>query len=181
MHYPETMKIIAIFTILVLAGPLWATEVYKTVDSNGNIIFSDEPTEGAEKIDVPEPMIVPSLTDYPPLREEAEEAEPYNTLAITSPKQDETYFRSEGDLKVTVQVRPGLSRSDTVVLYLNGVEQLSGRATSFSLPELDRGTHQLSVAIRDREGTILKTSEPVTFHMRQNSVLNPQNTSKPAP
>jgi hypothetical protein len=178
MLEPAMSRLFAII-VLITAPPLQAAEVYKTVDEYGNVIFSDQPTDGAEKIEVRDPITVPSLGDYEAADEPAEEVEPYQELVITNPRQDETYFRSEGDLVVSVNIQPRLSSGDFLVLFLNGSEYRSGKATSFSLVELDRGTHQVSVLIRDASGTVLKSSEPVTFHIRQASILNPP--PKPGP
>jgi len=173
MDYAGNVNKIIITVVLILAPPLQAADVYKTVDEQGNIIFSDKPSPNSEMIEVQEPFIVPSLQDYQPGEEASIPTERYNEVVITGPKHDETYFRSEGDLVVSVALKPSLSRNDFIVLYLDGKEYQSGRATSFSLPELDRGTHEVSIAIRDRAGTIIKKSEPVTFHMRQNTVQKP--------
>lgn len=164
--------------LLMVAIPLHAADVYKSVDRDGNTVFSDVPSENAEKIEVRDLPTIPALEQQPVRPLKAEPVERYNTLIIASPKHDETYFRSEGDLVVALQIQPRLASGDTVVLYLNSNEFLSGRSLTYSIPELDRGTYQLRVAIKDATDKIIKSSETVTFHLRQTSILNFQSAPK---
>lgn len=165
--------------LLILTLPLLAVEVYKSVDQRGNTVFSDQPSDNAEKIEVKDVMTIPALEQQPAQRQDAKPEERYTGLVITTPINDETYFRSEGDFIVSVQTQPGLYRGDTIVLYLNSNEFLSGRSLTYSIPELDRGTYQLRVAIKDASDKIIKSSETVTFHLRQASVQNRQSAPKP--
>ena len=60
---------------IVVTYPLdaLATEVYKTVDENGNIVFSDKPTANAEMINV-QPNVVD--VDIPKMPESTAKEEP---------------------------------------------------------------------------------------------------------
>ncbi len=165
--------------LLLMALPLSAAEVYKSVDQYGNTVFSDVPSDNAEKIDVGEVPTIPAVEEQAPLQSSPKLLPHYRTLELSSPVHDQTYFRSEGDLLVSIRLIPRLASNHTVVVYLNSNEFLSGRSLSYSIPELDRGTYQLRVAIKDGEGKILISSETITFHMRQASALN-SNISRPA-
>jgi hypothetical protein len=46
--------------IFLLALPLYAAEVYKSVDTRGNTVFSDQPSANAEKIEVQDVMTIPA-------------------------------------------------------------------------------------------------------------------------
>ena len=151
--------------LLALCLPLFAAEVYKSVDQNGNTVFSDQPSENSEKIEVRDVLTIPALTETPQSTK-IEPAEPYSSLVITLPINDETYFRREGNFVISVQSEPKLYKSDTVVIYLNSNAFMSGQSLTFKIPELDRGTYQLRVAIKDAADKIIKSSETVTFHMR---------------
>lgn len=164
--------------LLVLLAPagLSAAEVYRSVDENGNPVFTDQPSDDAEKIELQEITTIPALQDYPPPSGGVNDqgaGEVYRELSLTSPQPEQTYFRGEGPLPVTIRLEPRLRSGDTVAVFMDGEEILKGRATTYTLPELDRGTHELSVAVMDAHGNILKTSESVTFYMRQASRLTP--------
>lgn len=181
-NYAETMRLLIPFLLLFSTIPVSAVEVYKSVDENGNTVFSDQPSDNAEKIEVKDIPTVPGFTDYPvDTHREPAVVERYSEIAIINPKNDQTYWRGEGDLVVSVAMKPRLSAMDKVVLYLDGEEILADTGTTFVLSELDRGTHQLRVSIRDRDGTIIKSSETVSFHVKQTSILNPRFKAAPAP
>jgi len=57
-----------IFVILLSAGislGVHAAEVYKTVDENGNVVFSDKKTQDAETIDVQPNVVDLEIPDMP--------------------------------------------------------------------------------------------------------------------
>lgn len=56
-----------IFLSIVLTYPLaaLAAEVYKTVDENGNVVFSDKPTANAETINVQPNVINVNIPEMP--------------------------------------------------------------------------------------------------------------------
>lgn len=43
--------------LVLAAGPLVAAEVYKSVDENGNVVYSDRPGPGAEVVNVEAPYL----------------------------------------------------------------------------------------------------------------------------
>jgi hypothetical protein len=172
--YADLMHRLLALILLFQTMAVSAAEVYKSVDKDGNTVFSDVPSENAEKIEVKEVMTIPSLQERPATGSAPQPVERFRALTVLSPKEDQTYFRSEGDLIVSVQTEPRLSENDTIVIYLNSNEFLSGHSLTYSIPDLDRGTYQLRVAIKDGEGKIIKSSNTITFHVKQHSVLHPQ-------
>ncbi len=173
MDYAAKMRGLLIIILIVLAAPVVAVEVYKSVDEHGNTVFSDQPSSNAEKIEVPELPTVPGLQEIPPPRRaEPAAAEKYHTMVITHPENDGTYWRGEGDVPVRIRTEPRLSAGDTIVLLLNGDEYASGRTSNFKLVELNRGTHQLSAIIRNARGETIKSTDSVTFHIKQPSILH---------
>ena len=47
----KTMRLLTL-SLLILFMPAGHADVYRSVDENGNIVYSDQPSEGAEKIEV---------------------------------------------------------------------------------------------------------------------------------
>ena len=173
MHYADFMHRYWLLMLAVAALEVSAADVYRTYDENGNPVFTDQPADDAEKIELQEITTVPGLKDIPPPAATPQApAETYRLLTLVSPESERTYFRGEGPLPVTIRIEPALRGGDTLAVMLDGVVVQTGRSLDYSLPEIDRGTHQLSVAVRDRRGEVVKTSGPVTFYMRQASRLN---------
>ncbi len=166
----DFMKTSLLLLCWVFAVTVMATDVYMTVDENGNATFTDQAVEGSKKIEVKEVITIPALKNPPPPRKTLKVEPRYTKLTITNPKQDETYFRSEGELVIGVTSAPHLRLGDLYVYRLNGEEIYAGRATIQSIAEMDRGTHTIQIAIANRDREEVMVSEPVTFHMRQASI-----------
>lgn len=155
-----------------------AQTIYRSVDSAGNPVFSDTPTEGAEEIHLKEIQTI-SLPPVPlssaPRQQAAPGATAYTSVAITSPQNDAAIRDNAGNLNISVEIKPQLFPSHTLSLYLDGQEVKSSQTTTFNLENLDRGTHQLRAVIKNQAGEILSSSPSVSFHMLRASVVRSGN------
>lgn len=169
-----TMRFLLIILMLVLASPL-AAQVYKWVDGDGNIIYSDTPHPGAEEIPASEVQTI----KLPPLPKAGKtpaakpKAIPYKSLAITSPSDGETLRDNPGQVTVTISLSPPLQARFGHKLEL----QVDGRpfgqpgtATQFQLQNLDRGTHSLLAEVLDKEGQVFASSKSVVFYLHRPGV-----------
>ncbi len=167
-------------TVLLLTTAVAAhAEVYRYVDEDGNVIFSDTPREGAEAIELRETTIVPA---YKPPRQWSNTysntqaaAVPYETIAIASPPHEET-LRNVQSVTVSVSLLPGLQTTfgHEVQLYVDGAPfGQPGEATQFVLEEVERGAHELQAAVFNRSGRELKRSSASVFFLHKHSIVNP--------
>ncbi len=177
LGYAKSMK--SIFTLLLLLPWLMvsAETVYKTVDEDGNVVFSDQPSDDAEviqlqevqTIDNPNKARLPSTSNR---REAADPAEYYQAFSFISPEPDEGYRNNAGNLSVSLSLQPGLQRGHKVVIKLDGNEIANGKALSASVQNVDRGTHSLSATVVDNAGKTL-ISANTSFTMLRVSKLAP--------
>ena len=169
-------KILFLFCVLI-AGLVQA-QVYRSVGKDGSVVFSDEPSEGAVKVEVKKLETVKSLETPPPPTSSRSGPQAqqnlYTGLNITSPADDQAIRDNAGNLNVSVSVTPGLNPRHKLVLYLDGTEYSTGTANTFRLDNIDRGTHQLRVAVVDADGRQLIDSKSVTFHLLRHSLLQPK-------
>ncbi|WP_438971087.1 DUF4124 domain-containing protein [Methylophaga sp.] len=185
----QIMKILWLL-FFTLALPVNA-EVYRWVDDNGNVVYSDEPHADAETIDLPAP------TTYTPVEASQSEADilrlspddednedsasevPDYQLRIISPADDESIWVNNGDVSVSMVLEPALDpeRGDMIVLSLDGTEIARQATTAVQLDNLDRGTHTLSAKVIDKNGSALTDQASVIFHLHRNSIQNNQNTN----
>jgi hypothetical protein len=63
------------FGLLSLKGVAFA-QVYKSYDADGNVIFSDTPTQRSQEVDISKPNVGDSFEIPPPSAESSSEAEP---------------------------------------------------------------------------------------------------------
>jgi hypothetical protein len=100
----------------------------------------------------------------------------YSQLSVVEPADDQVIWSNEREIDVSVAIEPALktAQGHHLVLLLDGtpVTQPSGE-TRFSLSDIDRGSHTLVAEVHDALGRVLLQSSPVTFHLKQHSVLQP--------
>lgn len=173
-------SLLFVFTLLiaqlVLANSAFSTTVYKKYDSNGNLVFSDEPFEGAEAIDIkPLPTInlhLPKNMPSPSSVKPPVTADTYQSLTITSPQADSSIVNTAGAGTISVTSSPGLQNDHQYKLLLNGENKGSQNSNSFALTGLSRGANTAVVQIVKGSGEVVKVSSPVTFYVRQHSIRN---------
>jgi hypothetical protein len=158
------MSGIALIAILPLAG---LAEVYKQVDKNGSVIFSDTAAPGAEKIQLTEPNTATPVTSAPSKPDALTgvvAADSYNSLAITHPKDQEIIPNGLLAIQVSAEVSPGLLPGHQLQLHIDGKVHSSNR-TGFTINGMPRGEHQLQVTIIDSEDKVLKQSAAITLYV----------------
>lgn len=166
----------------MFASSAFAETVYKTVDREGNAVFSDTKTDGAEIIKIQKAQTVdsPEISSSKYIKKENKPIEPnYTSLEITNPLNDATIHSGSGDFSVNIDLQAELKENDTIVLFLDGKQVQSGRALNFFLTNLDRGTHTIDVAVINEEDVVMIRSSKVTFHLRRMSRLFPNFPKDP--
>ncbi len=155
---------------LVFAAGVNAGGVYKWVDSDGNVFFSDRPQPGAEKI------TVHGLQTYraPPLTSmqtddavaDPSTSEGYKIFEFATPKSNQVFRDNGGEVPVALHLEPALQGGHKIRLLLDGANSGEGSSTSATLTNVDRGTHSLGAAVVDGDGKeVARTT--VTFHLHR--------------
>lgn len=150
-------------------------EVYRWVDANGNVIFSDQPHPDAEKIKIETlpsytPVAIPESVNE---ELEGEQEIPRYKVAILTPANDETVRNNAGLVNINAKVTPPLDqdRNDQLTIKLDG-QTLGEPSTSpnFTLSEVERGTHTVQVLVVDKDKKTIKSSKKITFHLQRIAV-----------
>lgn len=149
-------------------------EVYKQVNPDGSITFTDKPG-GKNKTPVPlSPMSTFEASPAAPAsspQESTSISKGYTSVNITSPANDETIRDNTGSFTVTAAVAPGLQSGDKMVLLDNGSPQGESTSGNFTLSNIDRGAHALTVQVQNSAGKTLISSKAVTIYLRRHSAL----------
>jgi hypothetical protein len=185
--------LVAMRSLLILAGLAMsltasAQEIYRWVDKDGVVHFSDQPgADDAVLIKVVEPSSFepdesadggedasPSSAAEPP----ADEFPAYRGLSITSPTPDQVFFGADAVVTATAELDGTLRPDHSVVFFLNGNRQeAAGLGAEFT--NLARGSYFLRASILDAAGKPVISSQQITFHVRQPSTLSPQSPQAP--
>lgn len=161
--------------------------VYRTVDAEGNPVFTDQPVEGAEEVELGKTIIYsPEAIKQPdrPIdprtaKSSGAPAYTYSSLAILAPKPDEVIRNNAGNLTVKGTFAPALRPDHEIQLLIDGAVYASGNSAEFELEHVDRGVHVLQLQIVDTlSSQVLMQSEPVTMTLMRFSILNPGAKSR---
>ncbi|MGA2024537.1 MAG: DUF4124 domain-containing protein [Steroidobacteraceae bacterium] len=179
---PRAALIPALLVILATAGLAAAATMYRWVDANGVVHYSDTPQPGAEQVAMPNAQTyraTPVPTTSPDATPKAADAAGYQSCSITSPAADDTLFAPEA-LTVSVQVVPNLRPGDQVIVTLDGATLQSGSsgALSYQVAAPERGAHTVSAAVHDAQGNTVCNAPDITFNVQRPSLLSPQSPAK---
>jgi hypothetical protein len=185
--------LVSMRSILILAGlavslAASSQEIYRWVDKNGVVHFSDQPgASNAELITVLEPNVSDAQGDEaePASAAVASRSEPpepdvapYDSLAIVSPTPDQVFFGSDAVVSATAELGGTLRPDHSVVFFLNGNRhEASGLSAEFT--NLARGSYFLRASILDQAGRPVISSQQISFHVRQPSINSPQSPQAP--
>jgi hypothetical protein len=173
----------------LLLGALGAaagtTTLYRSVDANGVVQYSDTPSPGAQKITVSSPNSSSSVTpgySSPAVRTgtptAAESSRP--RCEIAAPKPEQVFFDTQS-VGVQVQIDPAPPPGARTVLNVDGTE-VPGEGTSFSLNPVYRGAHTVAAVVYDAAGTVSCETSSLTFYVRDASLLqSTRGTGQSAP
>jgi hypothetical protein len=171
-HDTRVRKLAFILCATLVCGLAHSQTVYRVVQPDGTVEFTDNPPPGqaAQAIDVPPLNTVPLAGSPRDAFEEPprQQSKPiYEHVTITQPEQNGSLWGTGGQVKVDVEARPSLRPGDRVDLVMDGVSVGGGRSTAFTLEQVDRGTHVLQAVIKDSAGKVMAQSNSVTFTIHQ--------------
>jgi hypothetical protein len=158
---------------------LQAETVYKVVQEDGTILYTDQPVPGAIAIDLStvNTSTMPRLAKAPPdaisTRDDSDQGPKYK-VQIVSPSQEATIRDNQGQVAITATVSPSVPNGK-FNLYLDNSKIASQNFGSFVLEGINRGAHTFFVSVTDNKGKTLASSEPQTFYMHQVSILTRPN------
>lgn len=169
--------------LLALCVPALAQTVYKTVDEDGNITYSDQPPEdgkSAEEAQLPELNEVPrqQIRRRPnrnPSRESSRDVPDYQ-LELVSPQPDTSVPPGQRDLTIAVRLSPGLAPGHQLVYHQSDKVVAETRQSQYTIEEIFRGTHQIRVTVVDESGRELAQAGPVPVHVHRPSLQNPSRS-----
>ena len=171
----------AVFLILLAlglgSGLAQADAVYKWVDAQGNVHYTDHPRPGAEKVRLPKTQTYrpPSITEAPTPVPDTSTATPttgYKQFTIASPASQANLWYVH-EVQVAVSLSPALRSGDTLTYQLDGQSIGPTTQSSVTFKDIARGAHTASVTLNSANGATLSAG-PVTFFVHQKTILGPK-------
>jgi hypothetical protein len=190
---PNKTFTVTILLLLALVCGQAGAQVYKTVDEDGNVVYTDQaPRDDSEPMELPPLSVVEAPTYEEIARPEADvetdEAKGlslrqlrsrYKGFAIISPENEQSLWNPQGLITLAWQAPHPLQEGMQVRASMDG-EQI-GLTSDRVIPitKLERGAHTLEAVLLDARGRTIATADPVAFFIRQPSVII--NRPTPAP
>jgi hypothetical protein len=165
--------ILVISALLFAATGAQADKVYKWVDAEGNVLYTDQPRKGAQEIKIAKQPPSTAVASHAAVNEGRFR---YSAVTLAEPTNEGTLRDNDGNVRVSVNVVPPLrsDRGDQIRLSLDGgVLNTDPNSPEAVLTGLDQGAHTLQATVTDRAGRVLISSDPVEFYLKHWSLDNP--------
>jgi len=167
----STMRLLYVLLLCAMGAQ---AGIYKWVDPEGRVHFSDHPVENAKELksydsnDLGRAAGDGSAPATAQKQADGESAGGYTAFELVQPEGNQTFRTDEGNVPVGMLLEPGLQKGHEIHLILDD-SPVQGRFTNtqLTLTQAPRGTHRLRAVVVDAEGKILISSQDVSFHVRQ--------------
>jgi hypothetical protein len=178
--------ILLMFSLAMTAGALLA-QVYKIIDEDGNVTYTDQPpADGSKPIELRPISVIeaPIYATAPQADEESAEGEDgkemslkylrenYKDFAIIAPQSEESVWHPEGPITVAWNVAYKLQEGMRVSVFVDGSLQATTSAQIIPVSGLERGEHTVKAELKDAQNRMIASAGPVTFFIRQPGLYN---------
>jgi len=169
---------------MFMAANVMAADVYKVVDGDGNVTYTDTPPpDGSKPIKLAPISVVETPVYEQPKKADAEEEEGkemtlrylrshYADFAIISPQQEESVWHPDAAMPVAWGTRYQLQDGMQVTIYLDGKQIAKTSDQIIPVPNIDRGEHKVEAQLTDSKNRKIATAEPITFFVRRPGLYN---------
>ncbi len=178
----KTVFLILMASYLVSAATVVSAEVYKTVDENGNVVFTDRPPEDGTKpidlpplsvIETPEYQVAPKTDEIDSSAQDASEMslpklrQYYADFALISPRAEESIWRPDIVITAAWKTQKPLQKGMTINIYVDDKLYQTTTEQIVPLGALDRGEHKVTATLNDAMKRSIATASPIVFYVRQ--------------
>lgn len=170
-------------TLIVLyAVPLMAGEIYRTVDEDGNTVFTDQPPsddarpeelQGITTIESEPVERAPDTGQDSSMAEEQDPEAAYEGLRIVFPPAEEATRRVTGEVTVRVEVDPQgtpIAEGHRLRVHVDGEPAGESGGKEVRVGPLNPGPHRLQARLVGGDGGAIVESSEITFYLIRQTV-----------
>ncbi|WP_076415285.1 DUF4124 domain-containing protein [Shewanella sp. UCD-KL12] len=172
----------AVIMALLLLTTLAQAAVYKWVDKDGKVHYSDKPIENSQAVEFKSNTQNQIKIQTPAaISSEVTEDEPKVSyqIKINSPSEEETIRDNEGNITIMATISPDLAAKHVLVLLMDGVVVGAPQNTPiFNLENVDRGEHSFVIKAVAQNGKQLASTSPRKIFLHR-AIVNRQSTPTP--
>lgn len=166
-------------------------KLYKVIDKDGKIHYSDHPVPGAQELATPD---IPSISIRTPkieiksLEDELEErrdpnAAYYQVFEIAGLENDGVIRNNGGTASFNITMAPALAKAHFLEFYLDGkLIKQKQKGLSITAENVTYGPHTINVSVVSTKGKVVQTTGPIKFNLlhvvRKSSKANQTRNQK---
>ena len=159
---------IPLLLCLCFTGDITAAEIYKYVDENGNLVYSDSPpVEGAEPAQLPDIIIQPSTAIPEQTIGEEQQTNAEISVSISSPVPDTVVTAGQQSFNVGASSSRSLEDGEKARLLVNGNVHTEGKSLNWTVGNLIRGEYNIQVQIVDKQNNVIADSGATKIYVRR--------------
>lgn len=168
--------VIHFILISLITNPAYA-KLYKSIDEHGNVTYSDAPIGGNSETQELKPINIAPATETTTYskkinKPEAEEHINYQ-VRIVSPESGTTLTAGQRNLHIALDIEPALQDGAMAVILLNGKRTASGQNSNLTIEEINRGAHNVSAIITNKNGKTVGQSQSITVNVLRPTIARP--------
>jgi hypothetical protein len=159
------------------AGAVVAATMYRWVDAQGVVHYSDTPQPGAQKIQMQDAQTYKALPAPRVQAQTPTSARPELTsyqCRIMSPSPEQSFVEPDV-IAISVSVTPQPGGGDQVLVSVDGSPLPASSNLTYQVTQPDRGAHTITATVQAADGRAACTAAPVTFTVQRPSLLSPQS------
>lgn len=157
---------------LIIIFPVNAYTVYKKVNEDGTIEYSDQPFPGSIEAQLP-PVNTQDAQFSPPVSSShvTEPVSIKSSINIISPSNGDSIRSNPGEFTIMVQKEVPDDESYLTQVLINNKPYLKPfKGTVFKVKDMDRGVIKIKVQLQSSLGNILATSKEIIVYMHKATI-----------
>ena len=165
---PFLLKL-SLATLLLGAASAVAQPIYRVVDENGTVTYTDQkPTDDAQPLDLPEISVIsgnaPEAAALIEREGDAPGVEPFQ-MRISAPVDGVTVANPEGRIDIQFESNLEIPPAAQLVVFVNDQPQPPMRDLEMSLTDLQPGEYRLHGELQSPSGRKLAESQAIVVRL----------------
>lgn len=169
------MKFYLVTLLTCFCVNVFAATLYKVVNKDGTVTYTDQPVEGAVPVDLGKvnSATMPALAKPKKTLQINSKAKDKKNieyqLSFSSPVDGQTIRDNLGRVNVSAALSP--SGPGIYELFVDGVSVGTSPNPNFTLEGINRGEHSLQMRFKHNSGKILASTSSIVFYLHKASAL----------
>ncbi|MFC3123336.1 DUF4124 domain-containing protein [Agaribacter flavus] len=160
------------FMCLCLFASLANAKIYKIVNADGSITYSDKPIPGAIEVKLKSnATTIPAQTIHPIQEKPSIKKKSYR-LSVSKPSDGATIRNNLGKVSITASLEPQISGMYNLLM---GDKTYRSPTGQFQLDNVDRGEHSYQITFTDNTGKVIASTSPRVLYLHRTSIINRPN------